>query len=241
MNKVAVFPNANRYDGIANRNTVAAGGDSPGKATRLQRRFEIIFSGNSDAFRDARVLDLKSSSGVWSLAALDAGAKHVVAVEPGKALIESARKAFSECEIDAASYLFMNSDVPSALRSFEPGAFDLVISHGYFEQSDPRFFFSQMNRLQIKRVLLDTRISLGKGPIVRLRNRSPDEMESKVTNRYNSILSIPNHELVAFFCDYFKFGWRLVLGKTSQISDWAGLSDYEQGRHSTYLLERSAD
>lgn len=242
MNEIAMFHDATRSDGIAQRKSVPNGETlTPGAALRLQRQLEIIFSGNPDAFRGARVLDLKSSSGLWSLAALGAGAKHVVAVEPGKALLESARKTFNEHKVDAASYLFVNSEVGSALRSFEPCAFDVLVSHGYFEQSDPRAFFSQLNRLQIKRVLIDTKISVGKGPIVRLRNRSPDEAELKPMNRYNAILSIPNHELITFFCDYFKFSWRFVLGKTTELSDWTGLSDYERGHHSTYLLERSAD
>ena len=241
MNIAAAAQSSNRYDRLVRRKSPPTGSESaPESAARLQRQFEIIFSDNRGAFQGARVLDLMSGSGFWSLAALDAGARHVVAVEPSIGLIESAKRAFTEYAVDAGSYRFVNSDVTAALRSFEPEAFDLVLCHGYFEQTDPRQFFSQLTRLQIKRAVLDTRISVGKGPIVRLRPRSADEVKAKTTGRFSSVLSVPNHELITFFCDYFKFQGRLIIGKTSELSDWTGLSDYEQDHRRAYLLGQSA-
>jgi predicted RNA methylase len=242
MNESAPARGPNRYDRLVRRKP----GGGPGSASplenpaRLQRQFDIIFSSNRDAFQGARALDLMSGSGFWSLAALDAGASHVVAVEPAIGQIEFAKKAFSEYGVAAQSYRFDNSDVTAALRSFEPGAFDVVLCHGYFEQTDPRPFFSQLTRLRVKRVVLDTRISIGKGPIVRLKQKSPDEAKAKAAARYSPVLSIPNHELITFFCDYFKFNCRLILGKTVALSNWTGLSDYEQDHRHAYLLERAA-
>jgi hypothetical protein len=97
-----------------------------------------------------------------------------------------------------------------------------------------------LTRLQIKRAVLDTRISIGKGPIVRLKQRSADEAKAKTGGRISSVLSIPNHELITFFCDYFKFQWRLIFGKTTALSDWTGLSDYEHDHRRAYILEQSA-
>jgi Methyltransferase domain len=239
MNESSMAHGSNRYERLVRRKPglSAPAGESP---VRLQRQFEIIFSGNRDVFQGARALDLLSSSGFWSLATLDAGARHVVGVEPSIGQIEAAKRTFVEYSVDTGSYRFENSEVTAALRSFEPGAFDLVLSHGYFEQTDPRLFFSHLIRLEIKRVILDTRISIGKGPIVRLRQKSADDLKAKPAGRYNSVLSIPNHELITFFCDYFKFHWRLINGKTIALSDWTGLADYEQDHRRTYLLERSA-
>jgi predicted RNA methylase len=241
MNESAAAHSSNRYDRLVRRRPGGPGSPPPlENPARLQRQFDIIFSGNRDAFQGARVLDLMSGSGFWSLAALDSGASHVVAVEPAIGQIEFAKKAFSEYRVDAGSYRFENSDVTAALRSFDPGAFDVVLCHGYFEQTDPRPFFSQLTRLRIKRVILDTRISIGKGPIVRLKQKSADEVKAKTAARYSPVLSIPNHELITFFCDYFKFNCRLILGKTAALSNWTGLSDYEQDHRHTYLLEQAA-
>jgi hypothetical protein len=240
MVETAAAHGSDRYERLLRRKP-GSPGSAPALdgAARLQRQFELIFAPNRDAFRDARVLDLMSSTGFWSLAALDAGARHVVGVEPAISEIEAAERAFSECGVDAKSYRFMNSEPAPALRSFDPGAFDVLLCHGYLEQTDPRMFFGQLARLKIKRAVLDTRIALGKGPIVRARQRPADELNGK-TSRYGSILSVPNHELITFFCDYFKFRWRLIIGKEVALSDWTGLGDYKQDQRGAYLLERAA-
>jgi hypothetical protein len=163
-----------------------------------------------------------------------------VGVEASPAPIEAAKKTFGEYGVNSGSYRFINSEIPAALRKFEPKAFDVILCHGFLEQSDPRFFFQQLSRLQPKHVVLDTRIVQGKGPIVRLRLRSGDEARQKAPERYRSILSIPNHDLITFFCDYFQLRWRLIDWKATGITDWTGIGDYEQDRRRTYVLERAA-
>ncbi|MGA2792116.1 MAG: methyltransferase domain-containing protein [Roseiarcus sp.] len=241
MNQVGSTPSSNRYDRFMRKRAAAAGSVSGASdPVRLRHRYETIFSRNRELFKGARVLDLMSSSGFWSLAALDAGAAHVVGVEASPAPIEAAKKTFGEYGVNSGSYRFINSEIPAALRKFEPKAFDVILCHGFLEQSDPRFFFQQLSRLQPKHVVLDTRIVQGKGPIVRLRLRSGDEARQKAPERYRSILSIPNHDLITFFCDYFQLRWRLIDWKATGITDWTGIGDYEQDRRRTYVLERAA-
>jgi SAM-dependent methyltransferase len=241
MNQVGSTPSSNRYDRFMRKRGPGAGsGSGAADPVRLRHRYETIFSRNREIFKGARVLDLVSSSGFWSLAALDAGAAHVVGVESAPAPVEAAKKAFVELGVNSGSYRFVNSEIPAALRKLEPKAFDVILSHGFLEQSDPRFFFQQLSRLQPKHVVLDTRIVQGKGPIVRFRLRSGDDAKQKPSERYRSILSIPNHELITFFCDYFQLRWRLIDWAAAGIADWSGLGDYEQDRRRTYVLERSA-
>lgn len=241
MNQLGSTRSLNRYDRFM-RKRDTAGGSAAGASNpvRLRHRYETIYSRNREVFEGARVLDLMSSSGFWSLAALDAGAAHVAGVEASPAAVESAKKAFSEYGVNSGSYRFINSEIPAALRTFDPQAFDVVQCHGFLEQSDPRFVFQQLSRLRPKHVILDTRIVQGKGPIVRFRSRSSDEAGPKAAERYKSILAIPNHELITFFCDYFQFRWRLVDWKASGITDWTGIGDYAEERRRTYVLERSA-
>jgi hypothetical protein len=182
---------------------------------------------------------LMSSMGFWSLAALDAGAAHVVGLENRPKVVEAATAAFAACHIPAESYQFINSEPFAALRSFAPGSFDLVLCHGFLERSDPRFFFQQLSRLQVKRVILDTRLIRGKGPIIRLVQRAGDAGRRKAESRYNAMLSVPNHELVTFFCDYFKFRYREIDWKTMGITDWQGVTDYQNDRRRVYVLEAS--
>ncbi len=209
----------------------------PVPADRLRHQYEAFVLQNPDLFKGARVLDLMSSHGFWTLAALDAGAAHVVGIEESAKAVEAAKAAFAEYSIDPRSYRFINSDIPAGLRRLEPKTLDLVLCHGFLERSDPRFVFQQLARLQIKHVILDTRIAQGKGRIARFALRSEDAPAA----RYKNIMTIPNHELVTFFCDYFQFRWRQVDWQAMGISDWADLSDYEKDRRRTYVLEKTAD
>ena len=74
MTETAAAHDSNRYQRLVRRKP-GSPGPAPAldNAARLQRQFEIIFSANRDAFRDARVLDLMSATGFWSLAALGRG------------------------------------------------------------------------------------------------------------------------------------------------------------------------
>jgi hypothetical protein len=230
-----------RYDRFI-RNATAAAGPASGLSNigRLRHQYDAFVACNRGLFKGARILDLRSSYGLWSLAALDAGAAHVVGVETSQKTVNAAKKAFAEYPFDPASYQFISSDISAALRNFDPGTFDLVLCHGFLERSDPRFLFQQLARLRVRHVILDTRIAQGKGPIIRLRDRSGDAVKSKGPARYASILSVPNHELITFFCDYAQFRWRQIDWKTMGITDWADVNDYAQDRHRTYVLERSA-
>ena len=161
-------------------------------------------------------------------------------MEASPPAIEAAKNAFTEYGINSASYRFINSETPGALRKFDPKAFDVVQCHGFLEQSDPRFVFQQLSRLRAKHVILDTRLTQGKGPIVRFRSRTDDDGKANGPERYKSILAIPNHELITFFCDYFQFRWRVIDWKASGITDWTGSNDYEHDRRRTYILDGSA-
>lgn len=235
MNHPGPARSLTRYDRFLRKRDAASGGAN---AARLRHRYDVIFSRNRDLFEGARVLDIMSSTGFWSLAALDAGAAHVVGVEPSPAPIEAAQKSFSEYGVNPGSYRFIKSEAPAALRSFDPQAFDVVLSHGFLELSDARFFFQQISRLKPKYVILDTRTVIGKGPIVRLKTRSADETRSKAAARDNPILAVPNQELITFFCDYFQLRARPIDWKSAGIADWSSVSDYEQGRRQTFILER---
>lgn len=57
---------------------------------RLNLRHEAIFTENADLLSGARVLDIASHDGRWSMAALQAGAAHVTGVEARPDLVAHA-------------------------------------------------------------------------------------------------------------------------------------------------------
>jgi ubiquinone/menaquinone biosynthesis C-methylase UbiE len=210
--------------------------ESTKNAIRLRHRYEAIVSRNRELFHNARVLNLHSGDGCWCMAALDARAEHVVGVDPSHEAIEAARTTFIEYGIASESYQFINSDISPALKTMNPGAFDLVVCHGSFEESDPHQFFWHLYRLEPKHVILDTDVSRGEGPIIRFKLRHAFAL--KGARRQRTIVATPNHELIAFLCEYFGFEWRLIAWQTIGIIDWSSISDYGRGRRRTYVLNR---
>ena len=57
---------------------------------RRRDRYEAMIGRNRELFQTAQVLDFQCGSGIWSLAALDAGAAHVVGVDSRKKPIDTA-------------------------------------------------------------------------------------------------------------------------------------------------------
>jgi len=195
---------------------------------RLRRRYEVIVAGNRNLFQNARVLDVMSGPGFWTLAALDAGAAHVVGVEPAATLVDSANKYFIKNDISSNSYQFVNSELFSALENLEHEPFDLIFCHDSLEQLDISGFFTHVKRLQPKQLILDTGMVSGEGPLVRF------------SLSVDGIIGYPNHQLIMFLCDTFDFKWRLVDWRAQGISDWTGIHEYERDHRRTYILDRSS-
>lgn len=224
-----------RYDRFVVRGEETGAAQDP---VRFRHRYEAIISRNRELFQDARVLNIHSGDGRWCMAALNAGAVHVVGVEHSRRPVEAAKAIFTEYGIAPESYQFVNSEINAALRTMTPEAFDLVVCQQLFQLSDPRVLFGHIHSLRPKHVILDTDISRGEGPIVRFTAKLRDESAPKGTRRYGSILTTPNHELITFLCEYFGFRWRLIDWRSMGITDWTGVHDYERDRRRTYVLDR---
>lgn len=221
-----------RYSGLI-KSLPAGGASATGflDVIRLRRQYDAIVASNPDLFRDARVLDLRSAHGFWSLAALDAGAAHVVGADPDLTYLEAAGNTFNDYGIGAGSFRFVNAEIMAALRAFTPGTFDVVLCHGYFEQCDVRQFFNQLKRLRPKHVIIDTGIVAGEGPILRF------SLEMDPRRAANRLFASPNHPLIMFLCEVFDFRWRLIDWRAMGINDWTGIHDYERDYRRTYILE----
>ena len=218
-----------RYDGL-----IKSLPEGPNSATgfidviRLRRRYDAIVGQNRALFQDARVLDIMSAHGFWSLAALDAGASHVVGIDAAQKSVDAAGKSFTGLSIPAESYRFIRSEIFAALKTFEPGQFDVIVCREFFELCHFSLFFHHLSRLRPKHVLLDTKVVTGQGPLARF---------SIATGRNRAILSIPSHELITLLCEA-DFKWRLIDWQAMGITDWTGIQDYARDDHRTYVLDR---
>lgn len=228
-----------RFGRLGAASTTAAAGMAGFIGTmRARYRYEAIVGRNRDLFGNARVLDLMSGDGVWSMAALDAGAAHIVGVEPDASRLALATTTFSLHKVEASSYQFTGSDVLTALRSFSPGTFDLVLCREFLAMCDARQLFGHWRDLKTKHVILDTSIVVGKGPITRFGTR--EEFDQTGAEPSGPILSLPNHELIEYLCGYYGFRWRMIDWQSLGITDWNSVRDYQRDRRRTYVLERLA-
>ena len=84
---------------------------------RLNLRFEGIFSENRDILDGARVLDIASHDGRWSLAALECGAKSVVGIEARPDLVAHANSNLEHYGYQSDRYRFIVGDVHEVLNS----------------------------------------------------------------------------------------------------------------------------
>jgi trehalose 2-sulfotransferase len=201
---------------------------------RSRHRYEAIIAGNRNLFRGARVLDIMGSDGLWSLAALDAGASQVVRLDTSREPREMPAGTFEEYGFAPEAYRVVTA---AALGTFDPGAFDLVLCQGVLEESDPRRFFQELHRLQPKLVILDTEIVRGSGPIARFRLVAQSLPE--VAGRYATIVGSPSHELIMLLCDFSGFQWRRIDWHAMGITNWIGIHDYERDERRTYVLHRT--
>jgi LPS sulfotransferase NodH/SAM-dependent methyltransferase len=206
---------------------------------RLRHRYDAIVGSNRSLFANAKVLDIHCGDGRWSLAALDAGAAHVVGLDDQLKSVEAVRNACAKFGAKPASYEFVSEQIFPALRAYGPEVFDVIICQDLLGIPDLHFFFNHLRRLRPKHVILDTAIVGGKVPIAVFKFKQHDEYAVGEERRHASVSAVPNHEFIRILCDYFGFRWRVFDWSAAGIVDWTGIHDYERDRRRTYVLDRA--
>jgi LPS sulfotransferase NodH len=230
-----------RYDALASTATGPGSRDEGAVAyKRLRHRYDAIIASNSALFKDARVLDIRSGVGRWCLAAFDAGAAHVVGLEPRRRPVEAARNALTEDGVKSDSFQFVdNPDIFAALAALRPDTFDVALCTNFSGLSDPHLCFSHLKRLQFKHVILDTDIIDVDDAVARFELRRPEEPAPNAARRLlGSIAAVPSHELIRLLADHSGFRLHPIDWHALGIADWTGVRDYERGRRRTYVLDQ---
>ena len=97
---------------------------------RLNLRYDAIFGQNKDVFEGARVLDIASHDGRWSLAALQTGAESVIGIEGRPELVANAEQNLEHYGIDRSRYRFVAGDIYEVLAN-EDIKVDVVLCLGF--------------------------------------------------------------------------------------------------------------
>ena len=134
---------------------------------RLNIRHEMIIENHADLIKGARVLDFGSYDGRWTYALLEAGAKHVTGIEINQDFVDQATTNMTELGVPDDGYDYIVGDLLAELRKIEPGTYDGILNAGIFYHITYHVeLMKEMERLDIKWVIVDSTVQLDEKPIV---------------------------------------------------------------------------
>ena len=187
---------------------------------RLNLRYEAIFAENRDVFADARVLDIASHDGRWSLAALKTGAAEVVGIEAREELVAAARDNLGQYGGDG-NYRFLAGDVFDVLERERIEA-DVVLCLGFLYHT-LRYdeLMTRIRGINPRWLLVDTQIlPRERRARVRLCVERVSQQANAVENPYSyggrTLVGIPSVAAVRRLLGAYDF-------EIERFSDWGSL------------------
>jgi hypothetical protein len=140
-------------------------------AGRLNMRHTAMFESNQRIFPGARVLDIASHDGRWTMAALKLGAAHVTGIEVMPDMVKHAEETFAHYDVDPSTYRFINDDVFDVLGDAAAHQIevDVVMCLGFiYHTLRYQELLSGVRALRPKHFLIDTAVILEKRPLIKL-------------------------------------------------------------------------
>jgi hypothetical protein len=153
---------------------------------RMNERYEAMFASNRDIFEGARVLDLASHDGRYSLAALKTGAAHVTGVEVRQSLVDRAEEAFAFYDQDPETYRFVCGDVFDVLAR-ERFDVDVVLCFGYLYHTYRHTeLMYRLHGLAPRHLIVDTMVTRSAQQTLRVyREEDADDIRSAAQDAYS--------------------------------------------------------
>lgn len=214
---------------------------------RLNLRYEAIFGEHRAAFAGARVLDIASHDGRWTLAALRTGAVHVTGIEAKPELVAEAAANLGEYGVEPATIDLRTGDVFQVL-ALDPPQVDVVLCLGFFYHT-LRYveLWKRIAQCSPRTVLIDTLVYQGSDdalvritdePVTRQGNAVADDFSSEHT----VVTGRPTVRAMKVMAR--AYGYDLT-----GFSDWSallrdnpgadGIGDYRAGRRVTVRFDRA--
>jgi Methyltransferase domain len=188
---------------------------------RLNLRYEAIFAENQDIFAGARVIDIGSHDGRWSLAALKSGATEVIGIEAREDLVAAARENLRQYGSGDGRCEFIAGDVFPVLAQQTFDA-DVVLCLGYLYHT-LRYgeLMRRIRDMDPRYLIIDTEVlPRVKRRFVRLRLDHSASQWNAVADSYSyaekTLVGRPSIPALEFILEAFDL-------KIERYSDWASL------------------
>lgn len=193
---------------------------------RLNLRHEAIIAQNRDALEGARVLDIASHDGRWSLAALEAGAIHVIGAEGRPELVAASERNLAAYGVSPDRYRFVQGDLFETLGR-EPGKVDTVLCLGFlYHTLRYEEFFAVVDRFDPRFLILDTQVALRPEPVIELRTNGVEKDGSAFSEAPppSGRVLVGRPSIAALRKMARVYGFRF-----DGLADWAGLLEDNPG------------
>lgn len=203
----------------------------------LNLRHKAIFGSHGEVLAGARVLDIASHDGRWSLAALEAGAVSVVGIEARPELVANATDNLAHYGYGADRVDFVAGDVFTVLaeQSFDV---DVVLCLGFlYHTLRYNELLAGIRAAGPRHVIIDTEVLGGReGPLIRLRLEPSAREGNAVADEYTTgshvLTGRPTPaglDLMARAYGFVPDGhtdWAALLEAHPEV---AGMNDYRRG------------
>jgi cyclopropane fatty-acyl-phospholipid synthase-like methyltransferase len=216
---------------------------------RLNLRYEAIFAENREVFEGARVLDIASHDGRWSLAALKTGAAEVVGIEAREELVQAANENL-QWYAGTRPYRFVTGDVFDVLARERFGA-DVVVCLGFlYHTLRYNELLTRIREMNPRHLVIDTTVlPRRQAPVVRLVREPTERQKNAVADSYSfrgtALVGWPSVPALELIVAAFGFAverysdWGSILRDNPEL--WDVIDDYAEGRRVTALCASSPD
>lgn len=209
---------------------------------RLNLRYEAIFAANRDVFAGARVLDIASHDGRWSLAALKTGAAEVIGIEARGELVLAAQENLALYAGGDGGHAFIEGDIFDVLAR-QKLAVDVVLCLGFlYHTLRYNELMSRIREIGPSYLIIDTKVvPRAKKPVVHLRiNEAAARQAAAVADSYSydnrTLVGKPSLSALKLIVETYGFEMEGFSDWDSLIRDNPGAShvgDYATGQRVT--------
>jgi methyltransferase family protein len=198
---------------------------------RLNARWRAIIGWNTHILAGRRVVDLACHDGRWSLAALQAGAAHVIGIEARPHLAGKAADNLRHYGMPAAGYEIVTGDAIDTMRMLAAGSADVVMCLGFFYHTlEHMRLLLEARRLGARDLILDTAIAPGEAPIIALRSEAVEDTRNAVDyaggGHGQALVGQPSKSALLAMLDHAGYRAEFFDWDDNAVADWADLPDY---------------